>query len=118
MLSRTEPLRSELERAFPDRPFAIRFWDGSEIPATSNGRMPTFSIASPKACAHLLRAPGELGLGRAYAQGLIDVDDMDAAVRVVDSWRPGLPPPRRMAALAWGLVRACGLTAPPPRPPI
>src|SRR5947209_14337337 len=93
MLSRTDTFRAEFERAFPDRPFAVRFWDGSEIAATGDGA-PTFSIRSPKACAHLLRAPGELGLGRAYVQGLIDVDDMDAAVRIVDAWRPALPPPR------------------------
>jgi cyclopropane-fatty-acyl-phospholipid synthase len=118
MLSRTEPLREEIERAFPERPFALRFWDGTEVSATTANGAPTFSINSPKACAHLLRAPGELGLGRAYIQGLLDVDDMDAAVRLVDGWRPDPPPPRQLARLALGLVRACGLTAPPPRPEI
>jgi cyclopropane-fatty-acyl-phospholipid synthase len=115
MLSRTEPLRAELERAFPDRPFALRFWDGTEVAATTNPA-PTFSIMSPKACVHMLRAPGELGLARAYVQGLLEVDDMDAAVRLVDGWRPPTPPWRQVARLGLGLVRACGLTAPPPRP--
>ena len=36
----------------------------------------------------MLRAPGELGLGRAYVTGAIDVDDLDAVVKVVDTWQP------------------------------
>ena len=115
MLSSTKRFRSEFARSFPERPFAIRFWDGSEIPAT-RADAPTFFIRSPKACAHVLRAPGELGLGRAYVQGFVDVDDLDATVRLVDSWRPPSPSPREMARLGLGLVQACGLTAPPPRP--
>ena len=90
MLSRTGRFRTEFARAFPERPFAVRFWDGSEVPATRSGA-PTFFVRSPKACAHVLRAPGELGLGRAYVQGFVDVDDLDAAVRLVDSWRPPVP---------------------------
>jgi cyclopropane-fatty-acyl-phospholipid synthase len=115
MLSRTDRLRSEFEHAFAERPFAVRFWDGSEIPATRDGA-PTFFVRSPKACAHVLRAPGELGLDRAYVQGLVDVDDLDAAVRLVDSWRPPEPSLRQQARLAAGLARACGLTRPPRRP--
>src|SRR4051794_37643072 len=93
LLSRPAALRVELERAFPERPFAVRFWDGSEVPATGEG--PTFLVSSPAAIAHLLRAPGELGLARAYVQGLLDVDDIDGAIGVVEHWRPPpLPPPR------------------------
>src|SRR4051794_1914424 len=64
VLSSTAPLRASVERAFPERPFAVQFWDGSEIPATT-APAPTFVLRSPKACAHVLRAPGELGVGRA-----------------------------------------------------
>ena len=47
----------------PERPFTLRFWDDSELPATSgNGDGPTFSVRSPAAVAHMLRAPGQLGL--------------------------------------------------------
>ncbi|MCW3064010.1 MAG: class SAM-dependent methyltransferase, partial [Solirubrobacterales bacterium] len=65
MLSRTHPLRRELERALPERPFAVELWDGTSVPATNGGGGPTFRVRSPRALAHLLRAPGELGLGRA-----------------------------------------------------
>ena len=81
-LARTAPLRHELESALPRRPFSIRFWDGTEVPATDPGS-PTFTFHSPRAFAHVLRAPGELGLGRAYVAGLLDVDDLDSAIRVV-----------------------------------
>ena len=115
-LSRTAPFRAELERAFPERPFAVHLWDGSTVEATAPG--PTFFLRSPQAMAHLLRAPGELGLGRAYVQGLLDVDDIDAAIRVVEDWQAPPIPPRRWLGLAAGAVRAAGLIVPPRRPKI
>src|SRR3954454_10661040 len=81
------PLRSGIERVFPERPFAIEFWDGSALPPT-NGGGPTFKLQSRKAVAHALRAPGQLGIGRAYVAGDIAVDDLDAAMHVVGSWKP------------------------------
>lgn len=48
--ARTEPLRREIERSFPDRPFTIEFWDGSRVPSTSDDG-PVFSVRSPKAIA-------------------------------------------------------------------
>ncbi len=109
------PLRRELQSALPDRPFAIRFWDGSVIPATQDGA-PTFIVRSPQAVAHLLRAPGELGIGRAYVEGLIDVDDIDGALLIVDNFDAPRLRPRQMLRLGGALVRACGITRPPRRP--
>ena len=114
-LSRTGPLRAELERALPSRPFTINFWDGTSVPATGPAG-PTFEIRSPKALAHLLRAPGELGLGRAYAQGLIDTDDIDEALLLVDTFVAPPLRPRQIGRLALALLRATGLTLPPRRP--
>jgi cyclopropane-fatty-acyl-phospholipid synthase len=113
--STTGPIREELPRALPERPFEIRFWDGTGVPATTDDA-PTFSFRSPKAIAHVLRAPGELGLGRAYVSGLLEVDDLDAVVRLVDDWRPPPLGVREQARLGLALARACGLTRPPPRP--
>jgi cyclopropane-fatty-acyl-phospholipid synthase len=112
---RTGTLRRELEAAFPARPFAVRFWDGSRVDATEPGS-PTFTVEDPRALAHVVRAPGELGLGRAYVCGLVDVDDLDAALRVVDEWRPPRLGPRQWVSLGAGLLRACGIVV-PPRPP-
>ncbi len=114
-LGRTAPLRRELEAALPRRPFSLRFWDGSTVDATEPGG-PTFTLRSPQALAHALRAPGELGLGRAYVAGLIEVDDLDQALLIVDTFEP---PPMSLTAkarLGWALVGACGLVAPPRAP--
>jgi cyclopropane-fatty-acyl-phospholipid synthase len=114
-LARTAALRTELERALPRRPFAVSFWDGTDVPATEPGS-PTFIIRSPKAIAHIVRAPGELGLGRAYAQGLIDTDDLDGALLLVDTFEPPDLAPAQIARLGLALVRAAGITRPPARP--
>ena len=75
--SPTPPLCGDaLIGALPRRPFAMRFWDGTEVPATEPDA-PTLTFTSPQALAHALRAPGELGLGRAYVAGMIEVDDID-----------------------------------------
>ena len=113
--SRPQPLRDELERAFPERPFRIVFWEGSELPSTT-GAGPTFHVRSPKAVAHALLAPGQLGLGRAYATGAIEVDDLDAVMRLLGSWKPAAPDGRTRLRLMGAAVRACGLIR-PPRPP-
>src|SRR3954469_8026433 len=82
----TAPLRREIEARLPERPFTIEFWDGSRLASTSDDG-PTFSVRSPKALAHALRAPGQLGLGRAYVSGELEVDDLDAVIRVLDGWQ-------------------------------
>jgi cyclopropane-fatty-acyl-phospholipid synthase len=114
-LSDTAPLVRELASAFPRRPFTVEFWDRTRLESTEPGS-PTFLIKTPRALAHVLRAPGELGLGRAYVSGMIEVDDLDAALAVVDDWNPRAPGIRQQLALAAALVRACGLVVPPHRP--
>jgi cyclopropane-fatty-acyl-phospholipid synthase len=116
LLSRPAALKVELERSFPERPFAVRFWDGTEVGGTAPG--PTFRVNSAAAIAHVIRAPGELGLARAYVQGLLDVDDIDGAIAVVEDWRPPKPALRQWLGLASGAVRAMGIVRPPPVPAI
>ncbi len=113
--ARTAYLRREIEAALPQRPFAISFWDGTAVRATEPDA-PTFTLHSPAALAHVIRAPGELGLGRAYVLGLIDVDDIEGALRIVDGFEAPRLSPGQMARLALAVVRACGLVW-PPRPP-
>jgi cyclopropane-fatty-acyl-phospholipid synthase len=115
MLSNTRPFIGELERALPSRPFAVEFWDGSRL-ASTNGGGPTFSVHSPQAIAHVLRAPGQLGLGRAYVSGELTVDDLDEALELLDSWEPPPLDRRAQARLALGAVRASGLVRPPAVP--
>src|SRR3954452_16776522 len=114
-MSSPAPLRDEIARVFPDRPFRIEFWDGSELPPT-NGGGPTFKLANRKAVGHALRAPGQLGIGRAYVAGDIAVDDLDAVMRVVDEWKPPAIDPKDRAKLAVAAIKAV-VPMLPPQPP-
>jgi cyclopropane-fatty-acyl-phospholipid synthase len=111
----TAPLRREIEARIPERPFTVEFWDGTRLPS-SDGDGPTFSVRSPRAAAHVLRAPGQLGLGRAYVSGEIEVDDMDAVIELLDTWQAPSLDRGDVAHLLVGAVRAAGLTRPPKRP--
>ncbi len=114
-LSNTAPLRYALESDLPRRPFAVRFWDGTEVRATEPDA-PALTFHTPRALAHALRAPGELGLGRAYVSGMLDVDDLEAALRMVDEFEPPRLTLGQRASLAVAVIRACGLVLPPPVP--
>jgi cyclopropane-fatty-acyl-phospholipid synthase len=111
----TAPLRREIEERIPERPFAVEFWDGTRLAPTAAGG-PTFYVRSPKAAAHVLRAPGQLGLGRAYVSGELDVDDIDAVIGLLDSWKPPRLDGAAKRALLLATIRAAGLTLPPSRP--
>jgi cyclopropane-fatty-acyl-phospholipid synthase len=115
MLSRPRPFVRELEQALPERPFGVRLWDGTTLPPT-NGGGPTFEVRSPDAFAHALLAPGQLGLGRAYVSGSLDVDDLEGTLELLDDWQPPPIDGRTRARLMLGAVRAFGLRRPPARP--
>jgi cyclopropane-fatty-acyl-phospholipid synthase len=102
----TEPLRDALAQALPERPFRVELWDGSALEPTNGTGGPTFRVRSPRALSHMLRAPGQLGLGRAYVSGDIDVDDMGAALELLDGYT--VPPlsARGKARLAAAAMRA------------
>jgi cyclopropane-fatty-acyl-phospholipid synthase len=117
LLRLSRPLGRELQRVFPSRPFHVRFWDGGAVAATVP-EAPTFFVTRPVALAHVLAAPSTLGLGRAYVDGSLAVDDLDGALSVVDDFEP--PPlsgtdrarlalAAAAAALPGGLPRRPGL---------
>lgn len=107
------PLRSAIEGALPDRPFTLRFWDGGSVEATCPG--PTLTFRSPRALGHVIRAPGELGLGRAYVSGDIDVDDLDGVIALLGRWHAPMSTAAK-ARLGVAALRASGLKRPPPPP--
>jgi cyclopropane-fatty-acyl-phospholipid synthase len=111
----TGPLRREIESRLPERPFTVEFWDGTRVPPTAEGG-PTFTVRSPRAAAHALFAPGQLGLGRAYVSGELEVDDVEAVIRLLNEWKPPPLDGTDKRALLLGAVRAAGVTKPPPRP--
>lgn len=114
-LARTGPLRRALAATLPERPFAIEFWDGTGVAPSADGG-PTFRLRSPRALAHALRAPGQLGLGRAYVSGELEVDDMDAVIGLLDSWKPPALNGRDRLRLLSAALLACGPTLPPAPP--
>jgi cyclopropane-fatty-acyl-phospholipid synthase len=113
--ARTDPIRRELAAALPERPFSVEFWDGSRVDATCNGA-PTFRVRSPRAMAHALRAPGQLGLGRAYVAGDLEVDDLDRVLALLDNWTPPPLDRRTRMRLLLAALSACGVTRPPSPP--
>lgn len=112
--SRTGPLRKAIAR-MPDRPFAIQLWDGTRVKGTRPG--PTLTLTDPAAVGRILRSPGELGLGRAYATGELEVDDLDGIIALLGRWKPegmGLGAKLRMLAAAlWAAPSLRWKGAPP-----
>ncbi len=64
-------------------PIEVKAWDGSTLgPKQGDARL---VIRSPEALRRLLTAPGEVGLGRAYVAGELDIEgDIYAALQVRD----------------------------------
>ncbi len=104
--------------ALRERSFAVRFWDGSEMPATVPGTAPTIVLRDPSAIAHVLQEPNDLGLGRAWVAGSLDVEgDLDSLLGLRRSFY-GVSVSRRERIRAAALiVRLGGVEAilPPPR---
>ncbi len=114
--SATLSLRETLAQAIPERPFRLELWDGSSLPATNGSGRLTFSVRSPRALAHVLRAPGQLGLGRAYVSGELEVSDMEAALELLDTYKVPSVDARDKTRLAAAAVRAGALRTLPHTP--
>jgi cyclopropane-fatty-acyl-phospholipid synthase len=85
-----EPLVARIDRRVPGtRDFAVRFWDGSEVPPPPGApRNLTFVVRSPSALAYALRQPNELGFGRAWVTGALDVEgELERGLALRDRFR-------------------------------
>src|SRR3954452_1381022 len=82
------PVARRIDRRLPGaRDFGVRFWDGSELPAAADpGSAPlTLIVRSPRALAYVVRQPNQLGLGRAWVSGELDVEgDLERALALRD----------------------------------
>jgi cyclopropane-fatty-acyl-phospholipid synthase len=78
----------------PDLPIAVRAYDGSRLgPDDATAKL---LVRSPAVFQRLLTAPGELGLGRAYVAGELDVEgDLYAALEAL---RDRIPEPATVGA--------------------
>lgn len=102
------------------RPFALRFWDGSELAATVDvpGGAPVIVLRHPAALAQLLHEPNDLGLGRAWVAGQLDVEgDLEQVVALRRSFY-GVTLSGRdrllAARTAWRVAGAAAFRPPPP----
>src|SRR4026207_325815 len=67
-------MRPVIEGSFGRKiPIRFEFWDGSRL-NPPNGTVATLRFNSPDALRRVLWVPNELGLGRAYVSGDIDLD--------------------------------------------
>lgn len=106
-------LAALLERALgPDLPVAIELFDGTTIgPPAAPARI---VLRSRDALRRIVTAPGELGFGRAYVTGEIDVEgDIFAALSLHERLSSSRLGPRDWLAL----VRLVGATGLRPLPP-
>jgi cyclopropane-fatty-acyl-phospholipid synthase len=113
----TTQLRSVISEVLPERPFRIAFWDGTEVAPTAPGG-PVFHVRSPIALGHMLRSPGQLGLGRAYVSGTLEVDDIDKVLVLLDDYSPPPIDTKAKARLATAAVRAGALSEVPRIPAV
>jgi cyclopropane-fatty-acyl-phospholipid synthase len=95
-------------------PVGVRFWDGSRL---GPGGPATIVVRSPAALLHLLRAPGQLGLARAWVDGSLDVEgDLEQVLRSRAAFadvRLSVSDRAHLAAAAVRVVGARALRFPP-----
>lgn len=95
----------------------VRFWDGTSLgPADPPA---TIVLRSPRALRRILYAPDELGFGRAFVSGDLDIEgDLLETMSAVDAMGVDLRlGPRRWLSTLVAAARLGVLGAPPPRPP-
>lgn len=107
----------------PEPPVRIRCWDGSELGPP--GAEPVIVVRSPDALRRLVWAPNELGLGRAYVAGDLDLEgdiyDLFALRDRLGDESAGEQIHLRLGPSGWWralrAVAKLGALGPPPPPP-
>ncbi len=115
------PIGDAVDRLMRDgMPVRFTAYDGSSAgpPDAAIG----LHLRTERGLAHLMTAPGDLGLARAYVGGDLDVtgvhpgDPYDLLVLLKDHTRFRVPPPTEVVAIARGLgLSHLRLPAPPPQ---
>jgi cyclopropane-fatty-acyl-phospholipid synthase len=98
-------------------PVRFEFWDGSTLgPEDGPG---TMIVHSPSAISRMLWAPGELGLGRAYVTGELEMEgDIFTVLQTLhDAAPPDLKAGARLSLLAVKAAAQLGVLGLPPAPP-
>jgi cyclopropane-fatty-acyl-phospholipid synthase len=115
-------LRSVADGRLAELPVTLRFWDGSQLPAAERaGDAPVVFVSGPTAIAHLVHAPGQLGLARAWLNGALELDgDLEAVLATRARFRNlRIPLSERVRlVLAASRIAGPGALRRPPVPPI
>jgi cyclopropane-fatty-acyl-phospholipid synthase len=116
---RFAPLAARFERRLAGGfPFAVRFWDGSELRPDREVSGDTIVLRDSRALSYIATAPNQVGLGRAWVAGDLDLDgDLERALRLGERFRGlrlGLGD--RIASLR-AVARAGALALRRPQPP-
>ena len=109
-------LRPLVGQLLGNAPVRIEFWDGSAIgPDDGKGAL---RITSPNALRRILWAPSELGPGRAYVAGEIEVDgDIFGLIELLKPAGLHLQSATRAVPAAVVAAARLKLLGPPPKPP-
>lgn len=120
-MSTVAEIAEPLVRTFvePSAPVRFQFWDGSSVGPESDEIVGTITVKSPDALRRILWAPSELGLGRAYVAGDLDVsgDIIDLIEVLRDATPQDLkfgPAAAKEALAAARKIGAVGRPLPPP----
>jgi cyclopropane-fatty-acyl-phospholipid synthase len=95
---------------FEALPVTLRFWDGSLI-ASVHADAPVVEVRDASAVAHLLHAPNQIGLARAWVTGGLAVDtddDLEAVLRLRGEFGALRLTARERARLVTAAVRIAG----------
>lgn len=88
-------------------PVRFQFWDGSSLAPPDGNTVGTVAVRSRQALAHMVWAPGELGLVRAYVSGALDFTG--DIFKVLRTLQQGAPNDARLGADA--ALKALGAAA-------
>ncbi len=88
-----------------ERPFAVRYWDGTREAAPDGRPAFTLVVAQPGALREMLLPPTELSIVEAYITGSVDVEgDLSAAISISDAINSRLKAPSTLVSLTRDLL--------------
>jgi cyclopropane-fatty-acyl-phospholipid synthase len=103
-------LASVADGRFATLPVTLRFWDGSVLKSARDGA-PAVDVRDRSAIAHVLHAPNQIGLARAWVTGALAVDDdaeLEAVLRLRGEFGVLRLTARERARLVAAAVRIAG----------
>lgn len=100
-----------------ERPFAVRFWNGEELPAGVPDPAARLILNSPESLGRMLNLPLDVALGEAYLRGDFDIEgDFGAVVGLADTLNPQFTPAQVAGLLRDVALLRRGVGARPPKP--